>query len=306
MSQPVAVVVTLLGYALILALLRDTFHELFHPSGTGSASGTLAHLTWRLFRRLAARRPGALALAGPFALIAIIFGWFAFLAVGWALVYWPYLPDEFLLAPGLDPQEQSGFVDAFYLSLVTLTTLGYGNIAPTADWLRVVTPVETLLGFGLLTAGVTWVLSIYPALTRRRSLAPQIVVIHDAELESGTSVAELDAGTAEQVYRSLTSQLLAVRSDLLQFSITYYFQSTDERSSLPATLPYLAQLAERGGGEDCPPETRVGSAGLKQALNDTAAMLGAQFLDLPKAPAEEVFEAYARDHLRKPLEGGTE
>ena len=301
MSQPVTIIVTLLGFALVLAVLRDVFHELFHPSGTGSASGALAHLVWRLFRRLDMWRSGALTLAGPFALVAIIFGWFAFLAVGWALVYWPYLPDEFLLAPGLDPSEQAGFVDALYYSLVTLTTLGYGNIAPSNDWLRVIAPLEALMGFGLLTGGITWVLSIYPALNRRRSLAQQIMATHDGESRSGTAVVEQDAGTVEQVLGNLASQLLSVRGDLLQFSISYYFRSIDERSSLAAALPYLAHLAEKGQGEDRPPEVRLGAAVLQTALDDFAGVVGSRFLGLPSAPTEEVLEAYARDRRSKPL-----
>nr|WP_281360133.1 potassium channel family protein [Isoptericola halotolerans] len=59
-------------------------------------------------------------------------------------------------------------VDALYLSLVSLTTVGYGDITPLTPWLRIAAPVEGLLGFALLTAAVSWVLQVYPALTRRR------------------------------------------------------------------------------------------------------------------------------------------
>jgi hypothetical protein len=184
--------------------------------------------------------------------VAILAGWVASLAIGWALVYWPYLPERFLSQTGLDPQAQNGFPDALYLSLVTVSTLGYGDIVPTAGLFRMLAPLETLMGFGLLTAGLTWVLSIYPALTRRRSLAQQAAVLRDAESQSGIDVVEAHPETAEQVFRDLVAQVLIVRGDFQQFYVTYFFHSADERSSLAAALPYLACLAESGADPDHP------------------------------------------------------
>ncbi len=77
------------------------------------------------------------------------------------------MPEQFLYATGLNPANNSGFVDALYLSLMTLTTLGYRTITPTAGWLRLLGPLEALIGFALLTASLTWVTSLYPALRRR-------------------------------------------------------------------------------------------------------------------------------------------
>ena len=164
-------IVTLLGTVLILVALRDIFQQLFHPSGGGSLSKSLMVIVWGLFRRVAVRRPALLSLAGPSILLTIIASWVALLAVGWALIYWPRMPEGVLLQTGLDPSRQGGFIDAFYLSLVTLATLGYGDITPTSGWLRVLGPLEALVGFGLLTASLTWLLSLYPTFERRQSLA---------------------------------------------------------------------------------------------------------------------------------------
>ncbi len=114
-------VATLLGITLIAVALRDVFHQLFRPSGAGDMSGLLMHSVWRALRPLARRYSSLLTLAGPAALIVIIVSWVTLVALGWALIYWPRLPEQFLLAPGLDPSEQAGFVDALYFSLVTLT-----------------------------------------------------------------------------------------------------------------------------------------------------------------------------------------
>lgn len=297
------VLLTLIGFGLVLFVLRDVFHEIFHPTGVGTLSGALARTIWRLYRPLATRRPAALSLAGPTTFAAAIMAWLVLLTVGWALVYWPYMPEQFLFATGLDPEQQDGFLDAVYHSMVTMSTLGYGTITPTSEWLRMITPIETLLGFALLTAGLTWVLSIYPALVRRRSLAQEIAVIHEAEFKDGVDALETSPETAGQVLSDLASQLMAVRGDLLQFSITYYFHSADYKSGLSAMLPYLLDLAERGSADRAPEAVRLSSTVLRRALDDFASTLGTQFLNLSSTPTEEVLKAYARDHRRETLGG---
>jgi Ion channel len=60
----------------------------------------------------------------------VVATWAALLALGWALVFLPQLPDGFTFDHGLVPAEHSGFVDALYVSLVNLASLGYGDISP--------------------------------------------------------------------------------------------------------------------------------------------------------------------------------
>lgn len=101
-----AILFNTLGLILILAALRDIFHQLFHPGGSGHLGDMLLGIVWRVFRRIAARRPGALSLAGPVALVAILLSWATLLAVGWTLVYWPYMPQHFLYSTGLSTGKQ--------------------------------------------------------------------------------------------------------------------------------------------------------------------------------------------------------
>jgi hypothetical protein len=253
---------------------------------------------WLVYRRVAPRYPSLLALAGPSALVAILLSWVGLVAVGWALVYWPRMPESFLLSPGLGPSGAEGFVDALYLSLMTLTTLGYGTITPSPNWLRIVAMLEALVGFGLLTASLTWVISIYPPLTRRRSLAQQIALIRDSESKTGVSVAQAGAQAAERRFEALVSQVVMVRSDLVMFPITYYFHSTDESASLPANGRTLLRIAEEGVGDDNPPAVRLSARELRGALDEFSATIASSFLGLSSAPTDKVLEAYARDHLR--------
>jgi hypothetical protein len=296
----VTVAIVLIGAGLVFIGLRDIFQQLFRPSGGGSLSRFIMRVVWRSFRRLAVRRPGALALAGPGVLLSIIATWVVLLVTGWALIFWPYLPDEFVFASGLERPEQGGFIDALYLSLVTLTTLGYGDITPESGPLRVLAPLEALVGFALLTASISWVLSVYPVLSRHRALAHEITLIRDAESETGIDVSQ--TGEVAEILDSLTSQLVAVRGDLLRFPITYYFYSDDERSALPAHVGTLFRLAKRGSSPDRPPAIRLRAAMLLRAIEDFSDTVSSRFLLRSTSSIEAGLDGYARDHLRSFLD----
>ena len=43
-----------------------------------------------------------------------------------------------------------------YESHLTFLGSGFGDVVPQAPWLRLVVPAQSLIGFGLLTAAVSW------------------------------------------------------------------------------------------------------------------------------------------------------
>jgi len=288
---------SLLGAGLILVALRDIFDTLFHPSGKAMLSRALPRFLWRGIRRISVRYPLVQELCGPVALLVVLASWAALLTVGWAFVLWPHLPDGFSFTTELNDSTQGGFVDVFYFSLVTLTTLGYGDIVPTSGWLRVLVPLEALIGFGLFTASLTWVVSLYPAFSRHRSLAHQISLVREAESETGIGVKQMDAVAVEQMLDNLTSQLIAVETDLIHFPISYYFRSSNERFELSTAMPCLLRLAREGDSADCSPGVRIRASMLRGAIEDFSATVGSRFLALPSASTDKVLTAYARDNL---------
>lgn len=209
---------------------------------------------------------------------------------GWALVYWPRLPESFSYGPGspvLDPTA----LDAVYLSSVTLATLGYGDIVPISPWLRLAMPLESLLGFGLLTAAVSWVLQVYPALTRRRSLALRL-----ATLERTRTVDSLDRmhpTTAASLLDGITDAICATHLDYVQYTETYYFGDPSPETSLGATVGYarhLAQAAQACGSVDA----RQAGASLTSAVDELARVLDEQYLRTG-ADVEGVLVAFRHD-----------
>ena len=294
----------LAGAAIILTVLRDVFHTLFHPGGNGNLSRRVMGVIWRLFRWGARGEPSRLQLAGPVTLILIFAMWTVLLIAGWALVIWPFLPGDFLLPPDLEASNQGGYLDALYVSLVTLATLGYGDITPETDWLRLIVPVEALVGFALVTAAISWILSIYPVLSRRHSLARSVTLMREAEGKTGRPVLSLDPQTVETLLSTFISSVITVRDDLNQHPITYYFQATDRRAALFIAAPSLVLLANDAIAPECPPEIRLQGHMLRGALDDLAEQLGEHCGTPEDASLQTAFHAYARDHVYSVEERG--
>lgn len=284
--------VTLAGVLVVVLALRDIWHTLFHPAARGSINRLVAHDVWRLGRWLTRGRPDALSLVGPAAFTSVVAVWGLLLVLGWALVYWPHLPGEFLIASGLVTENQDSFLDAIYVSMVTLGTLGYGDIAPRAEWLRLVAPLQGFIGFGFLTVVISWVLSIYPVLSRRRSAAHETWLLHDTVAERNVSIVDLPECAAERLVADFVSRLVAIRGDIEQFPITYYFRDREEREALPCALPTLLGVA-RSTREHASPAIALQADRLDRSLRDLAGTLAREF---PHLGSGNTLARYAEDH----------
>ena len=295
----------LIGITLIFAAFIDVFRTLFPDAGGLALRLTLSRLVakalWQGLHRLGVRRPRLLYAAGPVAFLATIVGWFMLLGLGWALVYWPYMPSSFAFGEGLDAAARSGFVDALYFSLGTQATLGYGDIVPTNPWLMMGATFQAFSGLGVLLAALSWYLAIGQALSQCRSLAHRITLAREAEPSAELALTGMEPEATRLLLDSFATRLVAVRGELLRFPITYYYGSRDERSSLPAVLPYLVWLTEEGSRESCPPETRFYAAVLRSAIDHFSATVASRFLD--SAPSHRVLQEYSRDHLCERLLG---
>lgn len=290
-------VITLLGALLVLVALRDVFDTLFHPHGRGVVSQTLIRVVWRATRRLVRGNHRVLSLAGPIAFIGVIVVWGSLVVVGFALIIWPHLPDAFIFAEGLDPSKQDGFVDALYLSMVNLTSLGYGDIVPTSDLLRLLGPLETLIGLGLLTASISWILLLYRVLSDYRSLSHEIALLMEAERAGETGLAEIEPSVAAGVLADLTSRVVPIRDDLVHSPIAYYFHPRDPRHALPVLLPGLLGVVERCSAPDRPVALRFQAAMLGEAIGDLLSTIADEFLRAPAGDPHEALAGYRRDHL---------
>lgn len=288
------IVWTVLGVALVLVALRDIFDVLFHPLGRGMVARRVVRAVAWVARKLP--RSGTVGLlAGPLSYVAVVATWAGLLAVGWALVFMPQMPDGFNFDPALNPAEHSGFIDALYVSLVNLTSLGYGDISPAAPLLRVLGPVETIFGLGLLTASISWLISIYGAIARRDSLAHEVHLAKETEERLGEKLADADPALLESLLAGFAEQLIRARRDVIHFPITHYFRTEDEERALAGLLPFLSSLADEAVEDDRPQALRVRAEILRMAIDDFAETLRKR-LRMPGESTGDTLEHYQSEH----------
>ncbi|MEE2032552.1 potassium channel family protein [Rhodococcus chondri] len=288
-------VYTVLGVMLVAVALRDIFATLWHPRGLGTVCRWVFGMIWRVAGRVR-RRGRALGSAGPMGMVATVALWATMIVVGWALIYLPHMPAGFSFAPSLQPQESSDPVEALYLSLVTVATLGYGDITPVYPALRLLVPLQALIGFVLFTAAISWVLQIYPALLRRRAAARSVSLLDSTD--SAEVAAAGDTSVACALLDGVTDALTTVELDLMQYRETYFFRETEADRSLAATLAYVPELA-KAGQRSSAMEVRRAAVRLDEQLRSLTGHLDDQYLRTGGSPAQ-ICAAFAADHRHRP------
>jgi hypothetical protein len=288
-------VVTAIGVLLIAAALLDVFQTLFHPAGRGAMSDLTAKLTWRAFRLVAAKRPHVLTYAGPAAILLIIVSWAGLTWFGFALVYLPQLSSGFAFSQAPDGSPHRGIAEALSLSIGALITVSEGSYAK-LHWLQLARGAEAVIGFGLLTASVSWLLSIYPVLESRRALAQQATLLHHSERENQLDLIRDAPNRAEDWVMAIGADLASLRNQMAQFPITYYFDMGESETALAGALSYLLELADRSSSSS-QPALRIAGAVLGGAVESFLEMLARDFLPVSPDDKPAILRAYAREQM---------
>ncbi len=218
--------------------------------------------------------------------------WALLSVVGFALVYLPRMPEGFTFGSSLEPTTSSDVDAALYLSVVAVATLGLGDILPATAPLRLVVPLEALVGFLLLTAGISWVLQLYPALIRRRALARRLTTMAQCEAEQVVESGE--PSVAVQYLEGVRADLATFEMDLVQYAESYYFREVQQDVSLAAALPYVMDLIAAGERSSAP-EVRQAARMLEAALKELLSLLRREFLGA-RDGAAATLTAFAHDH----------
>jgi hypothetical protein len=274
------------GVVLIGVVLREVFSTLFHPTGQPRLTTAVFRAVWVVTGRLGSK---ARRLSGPLSMVLVIAVWATILIVGWALVYLPALPEEFIFASPLDAGRQDDLGTAVYFSWVTQATLGYGDIAPESQLLRILAPLQATIGFGVFTLVVTWVLSVYPALQRLRSTAS---FAHALQRAHERSPAPSSGAHLVRQMERLAEALNAARVDFLQYPSTFYFAAPATTLGLAGALPFMLDLADR---HHASPDAAAAASELSASLELLAATLAEEHLGMAGADAADTLRAF-RDH----------
>ncbi len=227
---------------------------LLHPTARGPVSYAANRATWSATKTVSRRllRGRGLSYAGPLAVVTNVLAWVVIFWMGFALVYLPFI-GSFAFDPST-PFAGRGFAEAAYMSGAALTTVGYGDIVPTAMALRLATIAEAASGFAALSAAIAFVISIYPLLSQLRGTGIQMADSGALELEGAARVVR-EAGPSELA--AVTRELTENHEHLRRFPVLYYFESGNAEESLSASLRGSAMLLV---ALHCVPVEEVGHA----------------------------------------------
>ncbi|MEJ7713542.1 MAG: potassium channel family protein [Pyrinomonadaceae bacterium] len=234
---------TTLGLLLLLLVAYDVYATILHArKRPGPISDTLNRIIWRAARAVAfrfnrQRRHQLLNAVGPLLLPSLIGMFIVLLVTGFALIYWPRMPSHF----SVDPEATSpAWIEALYFSGTTLTTVGFGDISPIATSMRLVAFIECTSGFALISLAVTYLLTVYGALERKRAIARSFY--HQAE--EGADVAGFLAHHfikgkfygMETALGTAARDIQGLMESHIEHPVIHYFHTQEVYKSLPRML----------------------------------------------------------------------
>jgi hypothetical protein len=228
---------------LLLLVVYDVYATILHARArSGPISESLNRTAWLMARAIAFKlsrphRHRFLNTIGPILLPLSIILFILMVLTGYALIYYPRMPGEFVFAMH---DAENPLIEAFYFSGITLTTAGYGDIVPRTPGMRIAAMVESASGFALISLGITYLLTVYSALERKRAVA--LSFYHQAV--EGADVAGLIEHhfVADRFYGLETTMRLATRDiqglleSHVEHPVIHYFHPVEVYKSLPRML----------------------------------------------------------------------
>src|SRR5918997_3775846 len=300
----------LAGGSLVFAGLLDVFVTVLHYDGFGFLSSRLYRRVFRAVRfavRPLPRRYGALglSLAAPLMVPFTITVWISLVALGYALMYLHGMRQgDFSFAVGrLEPS----FVEAVYFSGTAISTLGFGDVTPTASLYQILAVSEALIGFGILTLSITYVLGVYNVLQRLGVVSAGL--FHQAQ-DTSDPWSILAPHFPDGQPRGLETHLMSLHRGLVeiyegirQYPIVYYYHSRHAYRSLPFAFRMVGGVSGAlrwGLPEDHPASQTPWLPTLLVGLDTITDFLEERFLSEPLGePPETVpFETFESALLR--------
>jgi hypothetical protein len=231
---------TAAGLLLLLFVAYDVYATILDASGrAGPLSRFLNQGVWRIARSIAfrfsrGRRHRLLNLVGPLLMPALIVIYLFILIAGFALIYVPRMPADFTVEP---TATSTNWIESLYFSGSTLITLGYGDITPRTPFARFAALVEGASGFALISLAVTYLITVYSALARKRVIA--LSFYHQAE--EGADVAGFISHHFvtgrfhgfEAVLRMAARDINELQESHAEYPVIHYFHPVAVHKSMP-------------------------------------------------------------------------
>jgi hypothetical protein len=233
------------GAALVLAILFEAFEALVSPRRVSRRvrfSRYYYRTGWRAWRTIAdllppgPRRETLLSVFGPLSLLGLFALWGAGLIVGFGLLHHAAAPRD------------GGLADSLYLSGVTFTTLGYGDVVPAGWASRVLSVAEAATGFGFFAV----VISYLPVLSQAFSRREAFIALLDARAGSPPAAARMllrlppgpgDGGHLNRFLEEAERWAAEVLEGQLSFPVLGYYRSQHDNESWLAAMTCALDLS---------------------------------------------------------------
>ncbi|HEX8503090.1 MAG TPA: potassium channel family protein [Pyrinomonadaceae bacterium] len=306
---------TAAGAVLLALVIFDIYATVLHSSARyGPVGESLNRSVWRAvrgasFRLSRAKRHRLLNMVGPLLLPLLIVVYIVLLVLAFALVYFPHIPANFAFS---EAHREPGWAEAVYFSGVTLTTVGYGDVVPRLTALRFVALFESASGLVVISLAITYMLTVYAALERKRAVA--VSLYHQAG--QGADVAGLIAHHfvegrfygLRDALRTVTRDLQGLLESHIDHPVIHYFHPVEVYKSTPRVLFLLLEtctviraVLDREQNQDLRnyPEVRTLEAGVRHVLGQLVDSLDLERRGRRRRPTEHEAEEDSRRWRRR-------
>lgn len=242
---------TLLGFLLITLVIFEVYMTVLRAHRRpGPISKKINRWVWWTASAVAYRlnqrtRHLILNSIGPLLLPLLTGVLLLFLLVGYALVYYPRLPQDFNISSQVEITE--GFRESLYFSGVTLLTIGYGDVTPRTGFMRFVALLEGFSGVAVLSLVITYLLTVSSAVQHKRAVALSFFhqAKHGADV-AGFIIHYYRRGKfygLEEILRLGTRDIQILLESHIEHPVIYYFHSVSVYKSMPRVLFILLEAA---------------------------------------------------------------
>ena len=240
---------TISGVSLLVLVFYDVYATILRATKhSGLLSTSMNRGLWWIASRAAQkfdrrRRHRFLSPVGPLLLPTLITFFILLLLTGFALIYLPRMETQFKIDEAVGG---SSIFQAFYFSGATFLTIGYGDITPVSTAMKLTAVVEAAAGLAIISLTITYLLTVYDALERKRAVA--LKFYHQAR--QGADISGLiSSHFARGRFHSLTKSLREATRDLqelleshLEHPVIHFFHPPEVYKSLPRALFVVLEL----------------------------------------------------------------
>ncbi|MBE9182487.1 two pore domain potassium channel family protein [Oculatella sp. LEGE 06141] len=228
-------ITVVLGILLLVLVMTDVLVTTLTVGGGGPLTSRLSRWIWRIALRIHQWRSNHrfLSVAGWIILVSTVLLWFAFIFVGWTLIF----STTGLEVVNASTKQPATTWETIYFVGYTLTTLGIGDYQPQGTVWQLATSVASANGFVMVSLAIAYLLPVVSAATQKRQLAVYISSLGGTPDEIITRAWNgKNFGQFDQHLISLSPQVALQGEQHLTYPILHYFHSRERSRTLILSL----------------------------------------------------------------------